>query len=172
MRRVLTVAAIVTMIAVMVVAACAQRGQRGQRAGRQMTEEERAQMRAQMIERMLEQTDLSDQEKAAAKSALTIKYQARQTLQAEMVKLRTVADDPDATDEQLQAALTAYRAALTEYQTTLAAEDTTLVGQLSLWSQVQCMYLGILENGLGMRAMGGRGGDMGGPGGGPPGGEQ
>ncbi len=136
-----------------------------------MSEEERAQMREQMIEGMLEQAGLTDEEKAAAKAALTAKQEARRALAEELAKLRAVAaDDADATDEELQDALTAYRAAMTRYHDTVEAQDAALVKQLSLRSEVRCMLLGILQNGVGMRG-GMRGPDGGGRGGGPRGGQ-
>lgn len=164
MRKTLMIVGVLAMVAVLLVPAYAQRDRPGGRGGGQMSDEERAQMQEQMIERMLEEAGLFDDEKAAAKAALTAKQGARRVLAEELAKLRAVvADDADATEDELQEALTAYRAALTQYRDALAAQDAALIEKLSLWSQVQCMSLGILENGMGMRGgMRGPGGGMGG----------
>ncbi len=170
MRKMLMIMAVLAMVAVVLVPACAQQGRRGRRGGGQMSEAERAQMREQMIERMLEQAGLTDDEKAAAKAALIAKQEARRVLAEELAKLRAVAaDDAGATDEELQEALTAYRAAMTQYHDTIEAQDAALVEQLSLQSEVRCMLLGILQNGVGMRG-GMRGPDGGGRGRGDGGG--
>ena len=118
-----------------------------------MTEAQRAQMREQMIERMLQQTGLTAQEKVAAKKTMTAKEQARQALSQELTKLRSIASKANATNEELQNALTAYWAAMGRYYQKVQAEDQALIRQLSLRSQVQCTSLGILENGLGQMGM-------------------
>jgi small-conductance mechanosensitive channel len=132
----------------------------------QMSEADRAKMREQMQERRLEEAGLADKEKAAAKKLLKAREAARTTLAAELVKLQRAANKSKPTDKQLSDALSAYRAALAQYRRNVAAEDAALVKQLSLKSQVRCMSLGILDNGLGFG--GGRmamGGGMRGPGG-------
>lgn len=121
----------------------------------QMTEAQRAQMREQMIERMLQQAGLTEAEKAAAKKTMKAKAQARQALAAELVKLRDTANKANPTNEELRGALTAYWAAMGQYYQQIQAEDEALRKQVSLRSQVQCTSLGILENGLGMMGMGG-----------------
>jgi len=119
----------------------------------------------------LEEAGLAEKEKAAARKALKAKEQARQALADELVKLQRAANRSNPTEKHLQQALSAYRAALAQYRKKIAAEDTALVRQLSLRSQVRCMSLGVLDNGLafggGRMGMGGglRGG-RGGPGGG------
>ena len=140
------------------------RGTWGQQG--QMTEAQRAEMREQMMERMLEQTGLTETEKAAAKKAIRAKDQARQALTEQLTKLRATANAPTSTNQELQNAQTTYWAAMTGYYQKVQAEDQSLMKQLSLLSQVQCLSLGILENGLGR--MGGmrqpRGTGMAGPG--------
>jgi len=140
-------------------------GRPGERFG-QMSEAERAKMREQMMGRRLEEAGLTDREKAAAKKSLKAKVGARQALADELVKLQRAANKSKPTDKQLSDGLSAYRAALAQYRRKIAAEDAALVKQLSLKSQVRCMSLGILDNGLGFG--GGRmamGGGMRGPGG-------
>ncbi len=127
-------------------------GTRGQRG--QMTEAQWAQMREQMIERMLQQTGLTETEKAAARKTTQAKDQARQALTAEFAKLRRTANQANATNEELQNAPTAYWAALGRYYQKVQAADQALMNQLSIRSQVQCLSLGILENGLGRMGMG------------------
>ena len=135
-----------------------------------MSEAERTKMRQQMLERMLEQSGLTDREKAAAKKTLQAKEQARDALAAELTKLRRVANEDNPSAKALQDALAAYRAALAQYHKKIAAEDAALVEQLSLAGQVRCMSLGVLDNGMGpMGPAGGPGaGQSGGPGFGPP----
>jgi hypothetical protein len=134
----------------------------------QMSDAERARVREQSMERALDRAGLTDKEKAAAKKAMTAKEQARSQLRVELGKLRQVAASPKPTEKQLQDALSAYRRTLEQYRKKAAAEDAALVKQLSLKSQVRCMALGILDNGLGfgrgMGTMGGgtRGGGFGG----------
>jgi septal ring factor EnvC (AmiA/AmiB activator) len=142
-----------------------------------MSEAERAQMRQQMIERMLEQSGLTDREKAAARKTLQSKEQARGALAAELTRLRRVANQQNPSATELQDALAAYRAALAQYHKKTAAEDAALVEQLSLAGQVRCISLGVLDNGMGPtgpggppngRAGGPGAGRSGGPGFGPP----
>jgi len=124
-----------------------------------MSEAERAKMRAQMMEQMLDQAGLTDKEKAAAKKTLKAKDEARQALTDELTKLQRTANKEKATDKELRDALAAYRAAVAQYRKKIAAEDQALTKQLSLQGQVRCMSLGILDNGLGgMRRMGRPGG--------------
>jgi len=115
----------------------------------QMSDAERAQMRAQMLERVLELAGLSAKEKAAAKKALTAKEQARRGLASELVNLERAATSARPSDRQLQDALSSCRRAVAQYHKKVAAEDAALVKQLSLKSQARCMALGILDNGLG-----------------------
>jgi hypothetical protein len=132
----------------------------------QMSEAERAKMREQMMERRLEEAGLTDKEKAAAKKTAKAKMQARDALQAQLMRLQRAANKSKPTNKQLQDALSAYRAAIAQYRSKVAAEDAALVKVLSLKSQVRCMSLGILDNGLpgggrmggGMRGPGGAGG--------------
>jgi len=133
----------------------------------QMSEADRARMREQMIERMLQQANLTGDEAEAAKKALKAKDEARQILTQELAKLRTTANQPSPSNEDLEKALAAYRAALLQYRQKVEAADAALAKQLSLLSQARCLSLGILDNGLG--GMGVRGG-MGRPGGMGPGG--
>lgn len=138
----------------------------------QMSEAERAKMREQMTERMIDEAGLNSKEKAAAKKSMKAKDKARQSLADELTKLRRTANKSKPTNAELTKALSSYRAAMTRYRSRAAAGDQALTKQLSLRSQVRCTSLGILDNGLGgMGAMGRMGGGMGRPGGmrgGPP----
>lgn len=115
----------------------------------EMSEAERARLRDRMIQRMLDESGLTDKEKAAAKKALKAKSEARQALINALTNLRRTANKAKPTDKELQAALTAYRAAMAQYRKKVQAEDAALIKQLSLKGQVRCMSLGILDNGLG-----------------------
>jgi len=133
-------------------------------------------MRQQMLERMLDQSGLSDNEKAAAKQALEVKQQARTALEDQLTKLRRVANKSNPTDQEMNGALATYRAAMDEYRAKVEAADAVLIKALSLKGQLRCMSLGILDNGLGSMGpgAGGPGGGtpgQGGPGGGPGGGQ-
>jgi hypothetical protein len=119
----------------------------------QMSDADRAKMRQQMLEQMLDQADLTSAEKAAAKKTMLAKEQAREVLTAELTKLRRVANQGKPSNKELQGALTAYRAALAQYHKKIAAENDALVKHLSLKGQVRCMSLGILDNGLGMMGL-------------------
>jgi hypothetical protein len=147
----------------------------GDREGpRQMTREEMEKMRQQMIERMLDESGLTDNEQAAAKETLRVKQQARATLEGALTQLRRAANKAKPSDKELREALAAYRAALAQYRAKVESADQALTRQLSLRGQVRCMSLGILDNGLGGMGPGltGPPGGMprqGGPGGGWPG---
>ena len=124
----------------------------------QMSETERAKMREQRTERMLEQASLTEQEKAAAKKNMEAKDQARQALSDELTNLRRTANKAEPTDTELQNALASYRTAAAQYRKKVEAGDQALAKQLSLKAQVRCMSLGVLENGLGRMGAGGPGG--------------
>lgn len=131
-------------------------------------------MRQQMLERMLDESGLTEEEQAAAKQTLTAKQQARMALGDELTKLRRLANKSNPTDQELKEALAAYRAAMVEYRTKVEKADASLIKQVSLKGQVRCTSLGILDNGLGGMGPGFAGppGGMprqGGPGGGWPG---
>jgi hypothetical protein len=119
-------------------------------------------MRAQMVDRMLDQAGLTAKEKTAAKKALAAKAKAREQLQAAHGKLMAVVSKAKVSNGELQRAMTAYRAAQTRYEAAIVAIDKALVKQLSVKSQAKCLAFGILDNGL---SFGGRG--MGRQGGGP-----
>jgi len=130
-----------------------------------MSEAERAQMREQMQERMLEQARLSEKEKIAARQAMKAKDQARQRLIEQLTRLRRVVNRSNPTAAELRRALNDYRQALKQYRQKVTAEDEALSRQLSLIARARCLSLGILDNGLGgMGGMMGRG-RMGGMGG-------
>ena len=122
--------------------------------GGRMTEADRARMRDQMMDRMLEQAGLTDNEKAAAKKALAAKNQARQTLTDQLTVLGAVVDKADASQNELKDALKAAYAAIGQYRKAVAAADDALVAELSVKSQARCLALGILDNGLGGMGMG------------------
>ena len=141
---------------------------------RQMTGEEMEKMRQQMIERMLDESGLTDEEEAAAKETLKVKQQARATLEGALTKLRRAANKAKPSDKELREVLAAYRAALAQYRGKVESQDRALTKQLSLRGQVRCMSLGILDHGLGGMGPGSAGppGGMprqGGPGGRWPG---
>ena len=109
----------------------------------------------------LEDLGLSETELAATMKSVEAKLKLRQTLQEALGKLRRVADDPQATAEQLTSAVTAYTAALAKYRAEVQAEDSALAKQLSPRSQAQLLAAGIIDNGLaftGRRPSGERGG--------------
>ncbi len=128
----------------------------GDRQGpRGMTAEEMEKMRQQMIERMLDESGLSANEKAAAKQTLETKQQARRALQDQLSNLRRIANKSKPTDRELEDGLTAYRAAMAECRAKVEAADAALIKQLSLRGQVRCMSLGVLDNGIGTMGPGG-----------------
>ena len=137
-----------------------------------MSQEERAKIREQMMERVLDQAQLTDSERIAAKQALQAKDAAQQTLNHEFTKLLSAINRPDATEQTLSDALAAYRGAVTQYRQKVEADDLALSKQLSVASEVRCMLTGVLDNGrsaMGMMAGGPRR-RMGPGSAGPPGG--
>jgi len=133
-----------------------------------MSEAERARMRQQMIDRMIEQAQLTEEQRQAVRQTLAAKDQARQALTEELNNLRRTANQANPTEEQLRTALEAYQAALTRYREKVQAIDAALVKQLPVGAQVRCMSLGILENGLGPMGMRRGAGAQPGRGGQPP----
>jgi len=135
-------------------------GTRGDGRRGEMSEADREKMRQQMIERMLEQAGLTAAEKTAARNALKVKDQARKALQDALTNLRRTANKENPTNKELGDALVAYRTAFAQYTKKVHDADVALTKQLSVKSQVRCISLGILDNGLGMMGMmgGGRGG--------------
>ena len=123
---------------------------------------------------MVARLNLTEAEQAAAVKAVLAKAKARQALQDELAKLRTVANDDQATDEQITKQLDAVTAARRAYRTVARDEDQTLTAALSVRGRARCLAAGILDNGLTMmgggRGPGGPGGGAGGPGGPGPGG--
>ena len=120
------------------------------------------------IKLQLEPMGLNAEERKAAEKGLEAKLKARQVLQEDLMKLRRVAEDTEATGEQLTAVVTAYNKALAKYRAVVETEDTALAKQLTPRSHARLLAAGLLDNGLGggMRFRGGRGGGgMGGPGG-------
>jgi transcription initiation factor TFIIIB Brf1 subunit/transcription initiation factor TFIIB len=99
---------------------------------------------------LLTQAGLSSSESSAAEAAIRAKLEARRQLALALVELRRVADDKSVPSSQLKQAMAAYRKALRKYRERVATEDRSLEGKLSLASQVRCLALGILDNGLGM----------------------
>ena len=120
----------------------------------------------------LELLGLSTQELAAAQKSGEAKMKARQALQEELGKLRQVADDSRATDQELTRAVGAYTKAMGRYRATVQSEDGALGKKLSARSRARCLAAGALDNGLGggSRTSGGRGRGGGGDGGGGRGG--
>jgi hypothetical protein len=112
---------------------------------------------------MVARLNLTEAESAAAVKAVLAKAKVRQALQDELAKLRTVANDEQATDEQITKQLDAVTAARRAYRTVARDEDQTLTAALSVRGRARCLAAGILDNGLTMMG-GGRG--PGGPGGG------
>ena len=128
---------------------------------REMSEAERAQRRAEMLERMLEEAGLTEEEKAAVTEAAQAKNEARQALEEELTALRRVANSSNPSEAQLAEALAAYQKAVSAYRGQVAAADQALMEQLPIESQVRCMSLGILDNGLGRMGMPGGGRESG-----------
>ena len=129
----------------------------------QMSEADRAKIREQMTERVLEGAGLNAKEKAAARKTMKAKEAARRDLMDQRTALQRVTNKAKPTDAELKQGLAAYRAALAQYRAQMQSLDQALVRQLSVRSQARCMTLGILDNGLGMGpGFGGRAGGMGG----------
>ena len=97
----------------------------------------------------LELLGLSKTETAAALRDAELKWKARQALEKERDRLRLLADDPQATDQQLSQAIAAYTKAMGSYRSAVQTEDSGLVKQLSVRSRARCLAAGILDNGLG-----------------------
>ncbi len=122
--------------------------------GRQpLSEAERAKRRQQFIQRMLDQAELSQEERQAVQQVLQVKDEARRKLREELDNLRRTANKAEVSDDELKAALEKYRAALADFRAEMEAQDKALCEKLSLRSEVRCMALGILENGLGPMGM-------------------
>jgi len=127
----------------------------------------------QQLDQALRQAGLTDAERAAAERAVNAKLDARRDLAAALGQLRRTALGQNATDDQLKSASDTYRQALAKYRSRVEAEDQGLIKQLSARSQVRCLALGVLDNGLGIGvgmprqggggAGGGRGGGRGRP---------
>jgi hypothetical protein len=137
-----------------------------------MSETDLAQMREEQRDRLLMRAfapprRFTAEERNAAGQALKAKGEASQILAQELAELRRVATmpapgerelGPVPDDAALQQAVRAYHAALAEYRQRNKVIDRALTQQLSLDSQAMCLTLGLLDNGLGGPAMGGRGG--------------
>lgn len=129
---------------------------------------------AERIKSALQRIGLSDKEQAAAEKALTAKLNARQALRDDLDKLRQVASNKQASQQQLKQAIDAYTKAMGRYRALVQEEDLTLSTHLSLRGRVSCLAAGVLDNELGMggrtrTGTEGRGGSRGGgaPRGGP-----
>jgi len=121
---------------------------------------------AERIKSALQQIGLSDKEQAAAEKALMAKLKARQALRDNLEKLRQVASNKQASQQQLKQALDAYTKALARYRALVQEQDRTLFAHLSLRGRASCLAAGVLDNGLGMgprtrMAAEGRGGSRG-----------
>ncbi|MGD0112427.1 MAG: hypothetical protein ABSD48_11235 [Armatimonadota bacterium] len=126
---------------------------------------------AERITSALQRIGLSDKEQAAAEKALTAKLKARQTLRDDLEKLRQVASNKQASQQQLKQAIGAYTKAMGRYQALVQEEDRALSTHLSLRGRASCLAAGVLDNAMGMGSRsrggsGGPGGGRGGPGGG------
>jgi hypothetical protein len=127
----------------------------------QMTEAERAKMREQMMDRMLDGAGLTAKEKAAARQTVKAKDAARSDLMDRLVQLQRAANKTKPSGAELRQALAAYRAAMARHRAKIQSLDQALTKHLSLRSQVRCVSMGILDNGLPGMGMG-RPGGMGG----------
>jgi len=101
------------------------------------------------LKAMVDRLELSAEDRAAVESKLPALLKARQTLQDELAKLRAVADDANATPEQLTQAVDKYQAARRTYRETTRTEDRALSEKLSPRGRARCLVAGILDNGLG-----------------------
>jgi hypothetical protein len=124
----------------------------------EMSEADRANMRGQMVKRMLDEAGLTANEKSAATTAIKAKDKARQALADQLTSLRRAANRSHPTDKELTEALAAYRSAMARYRREVASQDAALVKQLSLRGQARLLSLGVLDNGLGGFGPGGPGG--------------
>jgi hypothetical protein len=131
-------------------------GPGGPGAPEEMSETDLAKMRAQMLDRMLEEAELSEVQMEAAQEAIAAKDEAREELAEALNGLRRTANKSKPTDQELQQALDSYREAIGEYRSRVEAADAALAEQLPVAAEVRCMSLGVLDNGLGpMRPRGG-----------------
>ena len=103
----------------------------------------------QMIERLAQQIGLTKAETAAVKTAARDKLAARQALGEKLQALRDVAQKPNASEQELRAALDKYNAALTAYRAKIKSIDERLVKQVSLKARVRLTAAGVIDNGLG-----------------------
>lgn len=119
------------------------------------------------IRTMLERAGLNEKEQAAAQKSMEAKSKARQALQDEMDKLRLVAENSSATEQQSSQAAASYEKAMAKYREVVQTEDRTLSRELSGKSRARCLAAGIIDNGLGYsgRTRTGAGGMRGGGGG-------
>jgi Spy/CpxP family protein refolding chaperone len=104
---------------------------------------------AERVQAMLDRLDLSAEDRAAVEKSLPVLLQAREALQEELGKLRTVADDASATSEQIAQAIDKYSTARRTYRQAARTEDRALRDKLSPRGQARCLVAGILDNGLG-----------------------
>lgn len=129
-----------------------------------MSDADRARMREEMLQRALDQSGLTDEEKALAKAAADAKDQARQTLRDALTEFRRAVNAENPSEADLKAAMETYQKALAKYRQDVAAQDEALKAKLSPAAQARCLSLGILDNGLGMAGMFGGGREGGGEG--------
>ena len=114
------------------------------------------------MSRTLTEAGLTGSQRSAAQSALRAKTEARRELMEALEELRSVSEDTKATDDKLTQAIAAYQKELTKYRAEVAAQDKALEAKLSVRNRARCLAVGILDNGMGMRGMGYRGGGRGG----------
>ena len=125
-------------------------------------------MSAERMKAMLDRLDLTAEDRAAVEKSLPVMLKARQALQDELGKLRTVAYDTTATPEQITQAIERYMEARSKYREATRPENRALSEKLSPRGRARCLVAGILDNGLGFgggprMGMGGRpGGGQGG----------
>ena len=105
---------------------------------------------ADRIKSALQRIGLSDKEQAAAEKALTAKVKARQALRDELEKLRQVASNKQASEQQLKQAIDAYTKAMGRYRARVQEEDRALSAHLSVRARASCLGAGVLDNGVGM----------------------
>lgn len=125
-----------------------------------------AAMSPERMKAMVDRLELGPEDRAAVEKSLPALLKARQSLQDELGKLRTVAYDPNATPEQLTAAVEKYQTARADSRRATRPELRTLTDALSPRGRARCLVAGILDNGLGLGGgmrFGGRGAGGGGP---------
>lgn len=120
---------------------------------RMMTPAEREKMMQERLSQALTEAGLTEKEKAAALGNQKAKRQAREALEKAHADFSRALNQRGAGDKQIKAALDSYLKAYASCQGKVKAADATLAKACSLKSRAKLTQMGIIENGLGLRAM-------------------